>query len=470
MLLAARRGPFLGLDGLPPRDRAAAGFAWVVRQVQLRDAEQYLCPPLFVLRRGWGSATERALVFLALLHQMGIDGCLIGNPPFERHWAAGALVNEDVWLFDLQRGEPVPGPKGQGMATLAQVRTDAELSLPREARQAEAHLVCSLSALAPRMRYLQQLVGATEPVALETDPALLLRKFQAALRGPAFAGRSVRVWNPPRDPNSPLRLVRCFLPPEDGGIDRSQRKQRTEVALIPWDRLPDMVRDLPGEPGNRLQTLFGRPFVTFLLEGACRANLLLRGQLDEAVRKLVEVREQLRQQRNALRAERDLEAEAAAWCRQAAMAHAALTRAAERASQDRRPEALAALETAQARMNALLQDSQKPVLFVQSAAAEPMGARVAFLLALCQQEKAERDQLRQDRARFPQAAALLGAWPETAFPGTLPWAGCLLSSRKDGALAGCRRALASVPRGTRRVAGGDRCLAPAPCALQALSE
>ncbi len=51
--------------------QAARAFAWVVRQVQLREHNGETVPPAFVLRRGWGRPFECALVFLALLEQLG---------------------------------------------------------------------------------------------------------------------------------------------------------------------------------------------------------------------------------------------------------------------------------------------------------------------------------------------------------------------------------------------------------------
>src|SRR5438105_3990466 len=78
LLRDAVRG--LNLDELAPLERAQNGFAWVVRQVRLQSGEGPSVPPLPVLRRGWGTARERDFVFLALLDQLGIDGCMIALP------------------------------------------------------------------------------------------------------------------------------------------------------------------------------------------------------------------------------------------------------------------------------------------------------------------------------------------------------------------------------------------------------
>src|SRR5262249_21754264 len=75
--------------GQTPLDRAAAAFDWVVRRVRREGAGGgEPLPPAYVLRRGWGSPLERALVFLALLEQFGqedeartgLQGCLLFLP------------------------------------------------------------------------------------------------------------------------------------------------------------------------------------------------------------------------------------------------------------------------------------------------------------------------------------------------------------------------------------------------------
>ena len=70
----------LRLDRLAPREQARACFDWVMRQVQLRDRAGDALPPDFVLRRGWGTALERAQIFLAVLQQLSIDGCMLAVP------------------------------------------------------------------------------------------------------------------------------------------------------------------------------------------------------------------------------------------------------------------------------------------------------------------------------------------------------------------------------------------------------
>src|SRR5437660_3059531 len=215
----------LRLEKLAPLDQAAAGFAWVTRQVQLRERSGDALPPDFVLRRGFGTALERAHVFLAVLQQLGIDGCMLAIPgkpgePTLRYWLPGALIDKQIYLFDTRLGLPLPGPKGQGIATLAQLRAQPDILRQLtvddrapydvsqdQARQAEIHVACVLSALAPRMRYLQERLSGTDKVLLSVDPVALVQHFAVGVQSDPMKGVVVRVWNLPGDVSSPIRVL-----------------------------------------------------------------------------------------------------------------------------------------------------------------------------------------------------------------------------------------------------------------------
>jgi len=263
------------------------------------------------------------------------------------------------------------------------LQTGQPLSV-RQVKRSEVHLVCSLSELAPRMGYLQRLLPAAEEVCLEDQPTELLDRFRAATRGSPLAECPVRVWGRRGDLSSPVRLLRGFLPPEEGGIDQSRRKHQAEVTRVPWDYLPRAVHDLPKdlELGNRLENLFGRAF--FALEARMPRDLLLRGQLDEATRKLIEYQDQLRQHKQHVAQEPDLEARTAAWCQRVKAAHADVMQAQRQALRQPTSEAAARLEEARAQVQACWQDSKPAVLLVQAAVVEPLNAESAYLLALCQ--------------------------------------------------------------------------------------
>ncbi|HYV37113.1 MAG TPA: hypothetical protein VE988_15510, partial [Gemmataceae bacterium] len=127
------------LQGLSPLEQAEYCFGWVNRHVVLQEGREDFLPPQYVLQRGQGNAVERAVVFLSLLQQLTpaansaaphIEACLIALPGKDSHTRpilAGVLIDTkgkpEVYLFDPRLGLPLPGPKGKGIATLAQLQT-----------------------------------------------------------------------------------------------------------------------------------------------------------------------------------------------------------------------------------------------------------------------------------------------------------------------------------------------------------
>ena len=144
-------------------------FDWVVRQTQLVPAGslraerlgQAYARPYDVLLRGMateaeGFWAERAWLFMALCRQLGIDTGLITytkstsleivvprygslfdveanlagvkvppKPPVI--WICTALIDDKAYLFDARLGLEIPGPDGDGVATLEQALSDPSI-------------------------------------------------------------------------------------------------------------------------------------------------------------------------------------------------------------------------------------------------------------------------------------------------------------------------------------------------------
>jgi hypothetical protein len=133
-----------------PLERVTALFAWTVRQVRLQPSPNGdLIPTANILRRGWGSARDRALVFLAALDQLPddgppIDGCLVLLPAEsgERLWACGVALPARFRLTDKSlealKGDGLAAPtierltplKGKELATLREFRLELEKLFP----------------------------------------------------------------------------------------------------------------------------------------------------------------------------------------------------------------------------------------------------------------------------------------------------------------------------------------------------
>jgi tetratricopeptide (TPR) repeat protein len=112
-------------------------FDWTVQNIQLepevdpKARQLHRHRPFETLLYGRGQALERAWVFLLLARQQGLDVVLLGLADEDgksvRPWLPALLSGEELYLFDCRLGLPIPGPQGQGVATLAQVAADEQL-------------------------------------------------------------------------------------------------------------------------------------------------------------------------------------------------------------------------------------------------------------------------------------------------------------------------------------------------------
>ncbi|HEY8505000.1 MAG TPA: hypothetical protein VIL46_10495 [Gemmataceae bacterium] len=465
MFAEAAKSMDLDLPAYPERDRAEQAFAWVVRNVYQTARTFPAAPATYVALRGSGDGLERSYVFLALLQQLGLDGCLVGppsardRPSFEPErlrgekprpqpspfWAVGARVGQDVLLFEPVSGVPWPAPGGKGTATLADLRAGPEafegflaatpaLSgvKPEELRRAAVFLSPPLSAMAPRMGRLEEELSEVLTVRLRVDPEGLRKRF-----GEAAGGKEgeVLVWAPPDDPGTRARALGLFLPYESGGLDRTGESQlkRFDVfrqALVPWEAFPAIFREVGGVVGARVGEQFIQPFIRFVLDPGSPHDLAVRGRLGEAVQQLTQQRDRLTNLSTAAAREPGLEKGAAEWSARARSAFADLSRA-ERAGD------VKAMREAESRVKLLMfaweaasgqeipppaskeeaaarQLSLKARLLLERSMAEQLGLRATFLLAVCMQERAERLQARLDRpgkgVKPPAREDVLDAW------------------------------------------------------------
>jgi hypothetical protein len=477
----------LKVEQLQPVDRAAATFAWAMRQVRLRDSKADLLPPDFVLRRGWGNARERAIVFIALLEQLGLPACIVALPgqQGDRFWV-GALIDKEIYLFDTRLGVALPGAKPKGIGTLAQVRADPKLLervgaehkpyavQPNDLAGADLQVAGSLSALAPRMRYLQNLLASTEDIHLAMDPVGVFNQFQTArgLPGP------VHVWNQQGSWNTPFRVARHFLPADEGGVDRDNRRAGALRALVPESYYPQYLLQmfpLGADPGDRLyRGLFALPFVAFhsqarlprdlaqswlpglfeekgdkdkkpggpdreqkpkgaeiLEHERMPRDLVLRGRYPEATALLVAIKDELQRQKGLLQRQKEtegLEEQIRLWCETARQEYAAYYRS-KNASPAQRNAAESSAPEVTRNPQDLWQHAGPVIVLVQGRAAEPMYRDVVYLLALTKQEQAERAlaRLEQSRRTGKSPSATESRAPETAFKSAATWWEALVS-------------------------------------------
>ncbi len=188
-------------------------FDWTVRNIQLVTREQLqgrFHRPWQTLMYGRGTAEERAWVFLLLLRQQGLDAALLAiadpeKPDELESWAVAVLSEGKLYLFDPQLGLPIPGPEGDSVATLTQLRENPQLlrqldlseeqRYPIEAEDLE-HLVALVEgsplALSSRARMLEKELSGDQAVVLTSQPSAIA---EAIRRSGAID--EVRLWNLP---------------------------------------------------------------------------------------------------------------------------------------------------------------------------------------------------------------------------------------------------------------------------------
>lgn len=392
-------------DDTPTLTKAAAAFDWTMRNVRLIEGKEGEAPhpPIFVMRRGQGTVVERSLIFLALLHQFDIPGCLIVLPEEQsgksQMWTCGVLVDRSIYLFDPRMGLPVPGPNGEGVATLADVQTKPELLkqlapgydvTTEQSRKVQLLVACPLSALAPRMRYLERTLQNPDvpaPVVggrLAFDAAKVLAQFESTATP---TGTLVKGWPPA------MRILRQILPTEEGGIDKELRWRRLSQLLIPISQFPAELRE-KGQISLILLQRFSTPFLDFHQTADQPRDLLLRGRFNEASSQLTNMRQDIIKNRQRFAEERDLPGEVKKTLRTLIDAQAELQRLEQQVKNNPGD---TGLQEAREQMNKIWTQGLGTLdIYLQGSAAGPRGVEVNYALALCKHEQAERLQLRLD--------------------------------------------------------------------------
>lgn len=257
-------------------------FDWMVRQIQLvpagslGDAQlpQASVRPYDVLVRGMATESEgvwaeRGWLFLALCRQLGLDAGLITyTPPGGKTpvvWCEAVLIDKKPYLFDARIGLPIPGPNGDGVATLDEAMTDPRvldrMDLPGQSAYGTNRAALNGSSsqigilidssnryFAPRMKLLQESLAGKNLTVLYRDPAEQRDRWLQAL-GPR-AGK-VELWELP---TTVERLL--FSSPQF--VEATQRSLfmfRPEFPLI-YARMKQLRGELPDSVTDYVQFRF----------------------------------------------------------------------------------------------------------------------------------------------------------------------------------------------------------------------
>jgi len=371
-------------------------------------------------------------VFLALVQQMGLDGCLVGPPdaakltagylaiapdesiqtgaPRGPFWAVGVRIEADnkpdIKLYDPWRGEAFP-------ATFSKLKTDSSAYKnwfedraavsgvsSEDIRGAHVFLTASVNALSPRMAMLDRKLKDAVDAKLVIDPAVMRDRFSDPK--PAF-------WNPPNDRNAYPRTARMFLPVDQGGAaDRTDPNGRAvydqyRAALLPPpDRVipPELLRNeaISVTFKEHLGKLAWNQYIlAFIAPPPTPREQIQRGQFQDASRMLVVRQDEFNNSLLRIRNTPDAEKKIRDWTDQANEVYRSFTGAAS---------AKSAIDE--------LWRMPGAGLILDRAIGEVGQAEAALLIALCRHEQAERTQARLEHAaaadRDRLRSAAIEAW------------------------------------------------------------
>jgi tetratricopeptide (TPR) repeat protein len=258
---------------------AEALFDWTARNIQiepqpLEDAtpeERWpsLHVPLETVYLGSGTAISRAWAFILLARQAGLDVVMLAtpepkNPSQLRPWLPALVDGDNLYLFDATYGLPIPGPKRQGIATLAQAASDEsvlrQMDIPGDRpypkksgdlTKVVALIEASPGYLSKRMKLLESHLVGRNRLALSTAPSTLADKLRSMK-----SISDVKLWAQPYD----ILAQRAALPPELQRIAALERVPfsifaEPERGKIPQQRDPEKPEHqvLPLRIGRLLQ-------------------------------------------------------------------------------------------------------------------------------------------------------------------------------------------------------------------------
>lgn len=411
---------------LPPVEQARVAFEWVCRQVvlapwvlQVSQEQQIvgLAPPAAVLRRGSGSGLERAYVFLAILTQLGLDGCLIGSPdagtkpasspypladkeiPKGPFWAVGVRVGAEVQLFDPWSGGLIFGPDGQP-ETLAKVKANPDLVKSRsvsadDAKASIPFLSIPLSAMAPRMIRLEGTLKDTATRLYVSSKAIRERfRSEAKIESAAF-------WNAPDDHFNYTGVLAWFFPTEEGGFaPTGDYYGRYQASLLPLGvfAVPEQLlagsRDDVGVPeaATRIRIISLNTYGGSFLNPPTPRERLQRGQYGEVTVWLVEKRREFLVAAERIRTDKNRDQVVKEWAEAAREVYNAFSRAREH---DKKVPGTAA--AANDEVEKFWNRTRGTVQAIVDLAVADAGiAESTYLLALTMHEQAIRDEARSD--------------------------------------------------------------------------
>jgi len=419
----------------PPAEQARVAFDWVCRQVVLSpwilqtgmdQTIVALVPASAVLRRGSGSGLDRTYVFLALLQQLGLDGCLIGPPdaatkhastafprtekevPKGPFWAAGVRVGSDVLLFDPWSGSALNESEGK-IGTLDQVKAKPDLVKSwgvsaDVAKSSKVFLSIPLTSAAPRMQRLEAAMKSDSTTRLVVNPKALRDRF-------LNEGKQADTvfWNASGDQFNYMQRIGLFHTVADGGLSPDSDYSlymNYRLSMVPMGIfvVPEEIRakgsrleDDPGVPDAALEirhSSLNKYAESFLIPPTPRERIQ-RGQFAEGTQLLVKRQKEYHEAAERIRTDKGREKLIKEWADKAREVFSNFNRIRE----EERSKPGSGLAVAKYEVDKFWKEyAATTMAIVDLAVADAGQAESTYLLALAMHEQAIRNQARSERA------------------------------------------------------------------------
>lgn len=257
-----------GRDSAATIKAASELWDWIMREVALHDSplESAIKAPLhWILRRGTGTAEERALIFLAMLRQVGIPdvyGCLIrfssNEYPFQILVGVRTL-DGTILLFDPVLGLSLQKIKNLGLENILKGNWKIEDWTGKAPSRNETNrcwndatfgISIPLPALATRNQDLLYLCPEDPKAIPIIDTKKEIQDWYTTLKLAGISQPKVSL-----DMASLTRWTE-FLPGIEGGNGNPGLLQLFSFSYVPWDLLPKEILEahpllahLPAETG-----------------------------------------------------------------------------------------------------------------------------------------------------------------------------------------------------------------------------
>jgi len=444
----------------PDKKAAMASFAWVCRLVAFSGGgsegpDGIPVDPQLTLKKGWGSALDRALIFLALRGQQ-IPQTEAKNPPDlllqldagqpgKSRVLVGVWIasRKDWWILDPALGLPLEDadpewawlgsmPIGEtGQKPLQPLKwADMEWDLrPDWWKKVDISMVCTLNQFPRRMESIEKILGqAGLNVSLFANPSQQSAVAEKELSRLGKTSWKVGVWKPG------ISLLQSYVIPLEGGSDADEKRFRfQQLGSVAWDALPPALRidvqlggnqsvlsrgpwlinfskwdagltsPVPLQVAERVGDLFGSPFLASSYAPGKTKDLLLRGKWTKLTTDLVGEQDELKKNLRSYETNRQtIDQLLREWSATSEKKYADLTRVQRRGNPDE-------MRFANSDIESLWKNAGGLYSVVSYALARSRGTEIAYILAQIRHEEAERaGRLAGD----PQKISM--AWDESA--------------------------------------------------------